>query len=521
MSTAAVALGLEVGTDDLRVIQLDRSGETAEVTGFAAVTRPPRGRLADGARKLIDALEPSPEVGVTIAHHDADDGEIAAVVGALRDAGHADVTSIPFATAVHRAAGPDEIALTDGFRDCPIPPGLLNAHASLRVEQLAAAVGAALDRLDLGHLGEASVAHDEPVVESPASLGATPVDGSATARLAATIAAERQVATADAGSVADDAAAGTRLDPADEGPAAVRPLVVLIAFALVVGLGLLGWLVFGTTGTDEPAETSTAANTNASIDDSAVTSGEDTETSDAEQGDQGNGLAASSQETGGQGSGTAAATSVPDPDPDPAPDPTAAPTSTPDPLEDLPPLSELPERGAVFVAEEQTLYLRGPVTAEEGALLEARAIEVLGADRVVNEYLYRPDAPPVTEGTVRVEQAVLFESGSAVIAESFVPTLELGLLVMVLNPQVTMVVEGHTDDVGSAEANQALSEARADAVVDYLVANGLDRERLVSVGRGESEPIADNETEEGRRLNRRIEVDLVDLISARPADTGD
>lgn len=518
MSTAAVALGLEVGTDDLRVIQLDRAGKAAEVTGFAAVTRPPRGRLAGAARKLIDALGPSPEVGVTIAHHDADDGEIAAVVGALRDAGHADVTSIPFAIAVHRAAGPDEIVLTGGFRDCPIPPGLLNAHASLRVEQLAAAVGAALDRLDLGHPGEASVAHDEPVVESPAGLGDTLVDGSATARLAATIAAERQVATADARSVADDAAAaGALLDPTHEGPPAVRPLVVLIAFALVIGLGLLGWLVFGTTGTDEPAETSTAANTTDSTDESAVTSGADTETSDAEQGRERDGLATSSQETGGQESGTAAATSVPDP----LPDPTAEPTSTPDPLEDLPPLSELPERGAVFIAEEQTLYLRGPVTAEEGAVLEARAIEVLGPDRVVNEYLYRPDAPPVTEGTVRVEQAVLFESGSAVIAEPFVPTLELGLLVMVLNPQVTMVVEGHTDDVGSAETNQALSEARAEAVVDYLVANGLDRERLVPVGRGESEPIADNETEEGRRLNRRIEVDLLDLLSPRPTDTSD
>jgi OmpA-OmpF porin, OOP family len=72
-------------------------------------------------------------------------------------------------------------------------------------------------------------------------------------------------------------------------------------------------------------------------------------------------------------------------------------------------------------------------------------------------------------------------------------------------PQTTAVIEGHTDDVGSSEANQRLSERRANAVVNYLVRNlHVDRSRLTPVGYGESRPIADNATDEGKRQNRRI-----------------
>jgi OOP family OmpA-OmpF porin len=72
-------------------------------------------------------------------------------------------------------------------------------------------------------------------------------------------------------------------------------------------------------------------------------------------------------------------------------------------------------------------------------------------------------------------------------------------------PQTTAVIEGHTDDVGSSEANQRLSERRANAVVNYLVRNlHVDRSRLTPVGYGESRPIADNATDDGKRQNRRI-----------------
>ena len=72
-------------------------------------------------------------------------------------------------------------------------------------------------------------------------------------------------------------------------------------------------------------------------------------------------------------------------------------------------------------------------------------------------------------------------------------------------PKTTAVIEGHSDEVGTAAANQALSERRAANVVTYLVDKiGIARSRLQSVGYGETRPIANNNTEEGRRLNRRI-----------------
>ena len=65
-------------------------------------------------------------------------------------------------------------------------------------------------------------------------------------------------------------------------------------------------------------------------------------------------------------------------------------------------------------------------------------------------------------------------------------------------------MQGYTDDRGSDELNQKLSEARAKAVADYLVTKGVDAARLTSAGYGESKPIAANDTEAGRAQNRRV-----------------
>lgn len=73
------------------------------------------------------------------------------------------------------------------------------------------------------------------------------------------------------------------------------------------------------------------------------------------------------------------------------------------------------------------------------------------------------------------------------------------------NQGVTIHVVGHTDAVGTDEANQILSEGRANAVKADLVKRGIDAERITTEGKGEKEPVADNDTEEGRQLNRRVE----------------
>ena len=181
-----------------------------------------------------------------------------------------------------------------------------------------------------------------------------------------------------------------------------------------------------------------------------------------------------------------------------------------DGLEGLPPLSSLPMQGAYF--REDILFLEGPVAsqAEADQFFDAAAA-VVGPDNVVNNYIVRPDAPAV-DGAVQVEQAVEFDSGSAVINEAYFPTLELAVAVMGLNPQAALVIEGHTDNVGSDEDNLVLSQARADAVVEYLADRGVEADRLQAVGVGEAEPVADNDTADGRFLNRRIEFDIVDLL---------
>lgn len=84
------------------------------------------------------------------------------------------------------------------------------------------------------------------------------------------------------------------------------------------------------------------------------------------------------------------------------------------------------------------------------------------------------------------------------------PTLDEIRRTMESNAGLTLVIEGHTDDAGEEEYNQELSERRAEAVVAYLIANGIGEGRLTAVGAGESEPVADNETESGRRQNRRV-----------------
>jgi outer membrane protein OmpA-like peptidoglycan-associated protein len=76
-------------------------------------------------------------------------------------------------------------------------------------------------------------------------------------------------------------------------------------------------------------------------------------------------------------------------------------------------------------------------------------------------------------------------------------------------PSMTLLVEGHTDAIGSDAANRTLSQARAEAVRSYLIQSGIDARRLMARGLGESEPVASNSTESGRAENRRVEFEVL------------
>jgi len=73
----------------------------------------------------------------------------------------------------------------------------------------------------------------------------------------------------------------------------------------------------------------------------------------------------------------------------------------------------------------------------------------------------------------------------------------------------SIIAVGHTDSVGAEEYNQGLSERRAAAVKNYLVSRGIPADSIIASGRGETQPIADNSTREGRARNRRVEIEIV------------
>jgi OOP family OmpA-OmpF porin len=99
---------------------------------------------------------------------------------------------------------------------------------------------------------------------------------------------------------------------------------------------------------------------------------------------------------------------------------------------------------------------------------------------------------------------VQFDFDSAVINDTSL--LEAALVIMKENPEITGEVAGHTCSIGPEAYNQGLSERRANAVRDWFIQNGIAAERLRAVGYGETRPIASNDTEEGRRKNRRVEL---------------
>jgi OmpA-OmpF porin, OOP family len=100
---------------------------------------------------------------------------------------------------------------------------------------------------------------------------------------------------------------------------------------------------------------------------------------------------------------------------------------------------------------------------------------------------------------------VQFETGKATLKQESNKILDQLVSIMAQYPAYSLAIAGHTDNVGSADANQVLSEQRAKSCYQYLVSKGVNPVRLSFSGYGESQPIAENGTAEGRRLNRRVE----------------
>lgn len=101
-------------------------------------------------------------------------------------------------------------------------------------------------------------------------------------------------------------------------------------------------------------------------------------------------------------------------------------------------------------------------------------------------------------------RGILFETGQARIRPESAPLLDEVVALLRQNGALKLVVEGHTDNVGTSPANLELSRRRAQAVVQYLSGQGIAAARLRAEGRGDTEPVADNRSEQGRAQNRRV-----------------
>lgn len=110
---------------------------------------------------------------------------------------------------------------------------------------------------------------------------------------------------------------------------------------------------------------------------------------------------------------------------------------------------------------------------------------------------------------VIILRGINFDFDKADIKPEWKPVLDEGAAVLAKNPNINIIIEGHTCAIGTDAYNQKLSERRAQSVFKYFVSKGISASRMKTVGYGESKPKADNATEEGRRINRRVEIKVV------------
>ena len=112
---------------------------------------------------------------------------------------------------------------------------------------------------------------------------------------------------------------------------------------------------------------------------------------------------------------------------------------------------------------------------------------------------------------LNLPDGVTFDFAKYDLKPQFYPALNTVAATLKEYNQTIVEVSGHTDSIGSDAANQTLSERRANAVAGYLMGQGVQRERLEIVGMGERYPVASNDTDSGRALNRRVEIRLLPL----------
>ncbi len=150
------------------------------------------------------------------------------------------------------------------------------------------------------------------------------------------------------------------------------------------------------------------------------------------------------------------------------------------------------------------------IGATTGALLGAKVGNQLDRQAAELEQSLAGSGAGITNTgsqlVVSLPESITFATGSATVRQDFSDELLVVSRNLQAYPNTTVQVIGHTDNVGSADYNQGLSERRAAAVADVLIGAGTPSWRILTRGVGFSQPIATNETEAGRAANRRVEI---------------
>jgi OOP family OmpA-OmpF porin len=132
-----------------------------------------------------------------------------------------------------------------------------------------------------------------------------------------------------------------------------------------------------------------------------------------------------------------------------------------------------------------------------------------------------PPPPPKVVEKIEINDRVVFKSGSARLKRRSFKILDQVADLLEDNPSIRLVeIQGHTDSRGSARKNLRLSQRRADTVRTHLIDRGIDGERLVAKGYGETKPVEENDSSKGRRKNRRVEFIIIDQDSGKSIAKG-
>jgi outer membrane protein OmpA-like peptidoglycan-associated protein len=161
------------------------------------------------------------------------------------------------------------------------------------------------------------------------------------------------------------------------------------------------------------------------------------------------------------------------------------------------------ERQAVL-AEARSLEAQRNAQQARSATAQAQSAEERA--KALERELADLKGKKTDRGVVVTLGDVLFDTGKATLKPGAYGTIERLAAVLKEDPSRKVMVEGHTDNVGSDEYNQALSERRAQSVQAALFERGVDASQISTVGKGESTPVASNDTPAGRQQNRRVEL---------------